>query len=103
MAVEVRPCAGVDELADALAVIGQFFGMGRDLDNAERFTNWLDMGRMHAAWEDGRIVGGAGAFGFDVSVPRGARVPWRRRGGWCGAADASPPPPPDGDDALAAR
>jgi predicted acetyltransferase len=75
MAVEVLPCTGIDELADALAVIGQFFGMSRDLDNADRFTNWLDMGRMHAAWEDGRIIGGAGAFGFDVSVPGGARVP----------------------------
>lgn len=27
---------------------------------------------MHAAWDDGRIVGGAGAFSFELSVPGGS-------------------------------
>ena len=28
--------------------------------------------RMHAAFEDGQIVGGAGAFPFELSVPGGS-------------------------------
>ena len=32
----------------------------------------LPLERMHAAWEDGQVVGGAGAFPFQMSVPGGA-------------------------------
>ena len=36
-----------------------------------RFLRLLELERMHAAFEDGEIVGGAGAFSFDLSVPGG--------------------------------
>ena len=75
MDVDVRPCATTDELADAIAVIGQYFGLERSVENAERFLNWIELDRMHGAWDGDRIVGGAGAFTFDVSVPGGNRVP----------------------------
>src|SRR4051794_41602817 len=37
----------------------------------ERFAKVLPLERMHAAFEDGEIVGGAGAFPFELSVPGG--------------------------------
>ena len=57
---------------------------------------------MHGAWDGGRIVGGAGAFTFDVSVPGGKRVPCA--GVTVSACSRRPPPRrDDGDDARAAR
>jgi predicted acetyltransferase len=70
----VRACASADELAGALAAIGHYFGLESSLEDAERFAQWLDVERMHAAWDGERIVGGAGAFSFQVSVPGGGSV-----------------------------
>src|ERR1700704_73955 len=75
MDVEVRACRSTEELADALSVIGQYFGLEGSIENAERFLHWIELDRMHGAWDGGRVVGGAGAFTFDVSVPGGNRVP----------------------------
>jgi predicted acetyltransferase len=52
--------------------IGQYFGAEPTEERLDRFLAALD-GRMHAAWEDGSIVGGAGAFPFRMTVP-GAEV-----------------------------
>src|SRR5881398_1506921 len=43
-----------------------------DEGRIERFTKVLPIERMHAAFEDGQIVGGAGAFPFQMSVPGGS-------------------------------
>ena len=43
-------------------------------ERMERFSRNLPIERMHAAWESGKIVGGAGAFPFEMTVP-GAVVP----------------------------
>ena len=51
--------------------MGQYFGQEPDPDGAERFARMLPIERMHAAWEDGEIVGGAGALPFELSVPGG--------------------------------
>src|SRR5215210_3473689 len=75
VAVDVRPCQSHEELARALDGIGHYFGFQNTVEDAERFGNWIEVERMHAAWEDGAIVGGAGAFTFDLSVPGGATVP----------------------------
>ena len=75
MDIEVRPCSSVEELRDALNVISHYFGNENDLEDAERFAKWIEVERMHAAFEDGRPVGGAGAFSFSMSVPGGALVP----------------------------
>ena len=71
MTVDVRPCASHDELARALDAIGHYFGFQNTVEDAERFANWIEVERMHAAWENGQIVGGAGAFTYDLSVPGG--------------------------------
>jgi predicted acetyltransferase len=71
---EVRPCADLDEFSQALLAIGQYFNLEATSDRIQRFSSNLPVERMHAAHEDGRIVGGAGAFEFEVTVP-GAMVP----------------------------
>ena len=72
MAIDVRPVADLDEFLGALLSIGQYFGMERDVERAERFSKNLPLDRMHAAFEDGQIVGGAGAFPFELAIPGGS-------------------------------
>jgi len=71
VSVEVRRCASADELVGALRPIWHFFGSVPEGEAVERFSRVLEVERMHAAWEDGRIVGGAGAFTFELTVPGG--------------------------------
>src|SRR5512141_528282 len=75
MDIEVRPCASVAELRDALNAISHYFGHENQLEDAERFSHWIEVERMHAAFDGDRIVGGAGAFTYRMTVPGGASVP----------------------------
>jgi predicted acetyltransferase len=74
MDIEVRPCASTEELRDALNAISHYFGHENQDEDAERFANWIEVDRMHAARADGKIVGGAGAFTYRMSVPGGSSV-----------------------------
>jgi predicted acetyltransferase len=71
---KVRPCRDLDEFGKAVFAIGQYFGMEPTEERMERFSKNLPIERMHAASENGAIVGGAGAFPFELTVP-GAVVP----------------------------
>ena len=71
MAREVRPARNLEELRDAIGAISHYFGGGPDDERAERFSRVLPVERMHAAFDDGRIVGGAGAFPFELTIPGG--------------------------------
>jgi predicted acetyltransferase len=73
--VDVRPCSSHEELRDALNAISHYFGHENQLEDAERFTRWIEVERMHAAFDGDRVIGGAGAFTFRMSVPGGALVP----------------------------
>ena len=68
---EVRPCVDQDEYGRAVGAIGQYFNAELTEERLERFKRVLPLDRMHAAFEDGEIVGGAGAFTFEVTVPGG--------------------------------
>jgi hypothetical protein len=68
---EVRPSSNADEFARSVYGITQYFGAPLDEDRVDRFKQVLPFERMHAAFEDGEIVGGAGAFPFEFSVPGG--------------------------------
>ena len=73
--MEVRPCRTVEELREAAGAIVHYFG--RDKPSEEWSGRWLrnfELARMHAAFDDGAIVGGAGAFSFRMTVPGGASV-----------------------------
>ncbi|MDE3024192.1 MAG: GNAT family N-acetyltransferase [Acidobacteriota bacterium] len=70
--MEVRATRDRDEFAKAFYGIGQYFGGPPPEDMLDRWLRFHDLDRMHAAFEDGEIVGGAGAFTFDLSVPGGS-------------------------------
>ncbi len=55
-----------------MSAIGHYFAWEPTVEGTERFARNLEVERMHAAWEDGAIVGGAGAFGLQLSVPGGS-------------------------------
>jgi predicted acetyltransferase len=73
MSVEVRP-ARREDVIGTLRPVFHYFGREPTKENADRFARVLDPQRMHAAWEDGEIVGGAGAFDFRLTIP-GNTVP----------------------------
>jgi predicted acetyltransferase len=75
MDIEVRASSSHEELRDALNAVSHYFGSENQLEDAERFSRWIEVDRMHAAFDGERIVGGAGAFSFRMSVPGGATVP----------------------------
>ena len=72
MSLEIRACGDLTEYTSATMAIGQYFGNEPDREKTERFSRLLPLERMHAAWEDGQVVGGAGSFPFSMSVPGGA-------------------------------
>jgi predicted acetyltransferase len=72
--IEVRP-PEPDELGAALAPIWHYFGKRPDPAEVERLSTIMPPDRALAAVEDGAIVGGAGAYRFDTTVPGGAQVP----------------------------
>ena len=74
MTFKVKPCKDLDEFSQAVFAIGQYFALDPTEERMERFSKNLPIERMHAARENGRIVGGAGAFPFELTVP-GAIVP----------------------------
>ena len=75
MDVEIRSCVSAEDIRDAIAPIGYYFGRSApNPDYAERLTRVLPAGRVYAAWEGDRAVGGLGAFPFQLTVP-GGRVP----------------------------
>ncbi|HZC74559.1 MAG TPA: GNAT family N-acetyltransferase [Gaiellaceae bacterium] len=69
---EVRPCADQEEYGRAIGVIGQYFNPPPSEEFLEGWARTLPHERMHAAFDDGAIVGGAGVFPFELSVPGGS-------------------------------
>jgi predicted acetyltransferase len=63
----VRP----DEFPVSAAPISHYFGRMPTQDFVDRFEALLPADRMHAAFDDGAIVGSGGAFPFETSVPGG--------------------------------
>lgn len=69
--MDVRPTTTIEELAAAVGAIGHYFGGWPDREGAERFARNLPFERTHAAFDGDKIVGGAGAFPFELTVPGG--------------------------------
>lgn len=66
---EVRPCRDHGEFGRAVGAIGQYFSPPPNAEGLERFARLLPQERMHAALDGDLLVGGAGAFPFELSVP----------------------------------
>ena len=71
MAWDVRPTKDLKEFKAAVGAISHYFGGGPDDERAERFARVLPLERMHAAFDGDSVVGGAGAFPFQLTVPGG--------------------------------
>lgn len=71
MAYRVRPTRDLDEFRGALRAISHYFGSRITEEEAERFSRLLPLDRFHAAFDGSEIVGGAGAFPFELTVPGG--------------------------------
>ncbi|MGH7323284.1 MAG: GNAT family N-acetyltransferase [Candidatus Rokuibacteriota bacterium] len=72
MGWEVRTCSSVEELRATITPITNYFGRSAVSDEQiERLERTLPLERLHGVWEDGRAVGGAGAFPFELTVPGG--------------------------------
>jgi predicted acetyltransferase len=72
MAWDVRPTQDLEEFKSAVGAIGHYFGgWPTDEEAAQRFASNLPLERMHAAFDGDRIVGGAGVFPFELTVPGG--------------------------------
>jgi len=69
---DVRPVRDSDEFARAFYSIGQYFGAPLDEERIDRFLQFFELERMHAAFDGEQIVGGAGAYSFDFTVPGGS-------------------------------
>ena len=74
MALEVRICAP-EEVRGALDPIWHYFGGRATDEDVGRFAPILPAERVHAAFDGDAIVGGAGAYLFDTTVPGGGQVP----------------------------
>ena len=69
---DVRACADQDEYGRAIGAIGQYFNPPPTEEFLERLPRTMPHDRMHAAFEDAQIVGGAGVYPFELSVPGGS-------------------------------
>ena len=72
MSFDVRPCRDRDEFTRAFYSIGQYFGAVPEPERIDRFLQVLALERMHAAFDGDEIVGGAGAYSYDFTVPGGS-------------------------------
>ena len=71
MDIEIRTCASIEELRAAMGGIFHYFGHAPAGESFEALASVIPPERMHAAWDRGQAVGGAGAFPFALTVPGG--------------------------------
>jgi predicted acetyltransferase len=71
VAIRIRTVRDNEEMAAALGGIGHYFGWVPTAEQIEGFTTYLPLDRMHAAFDDGKIFAGAGAYPFEMTVPGG--------------------------------
>ena len=71
MAIRIRTVRNTEELAEAIGGIGHYFGWAPSAEQVEPMLAYLPLDRMHAAFDDGRIVGGAAVYPFELTVPGG--------------------------------
>ncbi len=70
MSVEIRP-ATAEEFPDVLRPIMHYFGRTPSQEFADRFGQIIPPERIHAAFEDGQVVGSGGVFPFETGIPGG--------------------------------
>jgi predicted acetyltransferase len=71
MPYRLRTVRDADEYAASMAAIGHYFGWAPQKEDVDRFSQLMPFDRVHAVFDDGRVVGGAGVFPFPLTVPGG--------------------------------
>ena len=71
MALRIRTTKDLAEYTRAFGVIGHYFGGSNTDEDIERLSRLLPLERVHAAFDGPEIVGAAGVFPFELSVPGG--------------------------------
>ena len=74
MAYRVRTVRDLDEFRVALGPIGHYFGWQPTHEEVHWLGRVMPLDRVHAAFDDAAIVGGAGVYPFRLTVP-GGEVP----------------------------
>jgi predicted acetyltransferase len=69
--MEVRLASDSKELQVGLEAIGQYGGWHPTDEEIDWWLRNFELERMHVAVDDGQVIGGAGAFSFDFSIPGG--------------------------------
>jgi predicted acetyltransferase len=72
--VDIKLCASPDDLRAAMAPIWHYFGRQPVDEQVKTLQHVMPAHRVHAAWDDGRVVGAVGSYIFRLTVP-GGRVP----------------------------
>src|SRR5215831_13692422 len=73
--IDIKPCTSFDDMRAAVTPISHYFGRQQPLDEyVKTLHRVLPAHRVHAACDDGRVVGAAGSYAFELTVP-GGRVP----------------------------
>jgi len=72
--VDIKLCTSSDDLRAAITPIGHYFGRHPVDEQVKALQRVMPAHRVHAAWDDGRIVGAAGSYAIELTVP-GGRVP----------------------------
>jgi predicted acetyltransferase len=70
MSIEIRP-ATAEDFPDVVRPIMHYFGRTPTAEFTERFGPIIPPDRIHAAFEDGEIVGSGGVFPFETGIPGG--------------------------------
>ncbi|HEY8192291.1 MAG TPA: GNAT family N-acetyltransferase [Gaiellaceae bacterium] len=70
MSIEIRP-ARPEEFPDVVRPIMHYFGRTPSDEFTKRFAPLIPADRIHAAFEDGEVVGSGGVFPFETGVPGG--------------------------------
>jgi predicted acetyltransferase len=71
MALRLRQPRTIEEYTAVLGGIGHYFGGGTTTEGAERFARVLPLERSLGVFDGDRVVAGAGAFPFELSIPGG--------------------------------
>lgn len=74
MPVRICTVRDLDEFRAALSCVGHYFGWEPEPEDVERFARILPLERVHAAIDGGQVVGAAGAYPLQLTVP-GATAP----------------------------
>jgi predicted acetyltransferase len=74
VAYRIRTVRDLDEYRRALVPIEHYFGAEPTEEEVERFARLMPCERVHAAFDGDRVVGGAGVFPLELTVP-GAVLP----------------------------